>query len=136
MITKPRWSFQHPFWLTTSIYPIDNPAQPIILNLKRKTLAFEKLIITLTIDKKYPEPHFTQPDILVQRELMDTAEFHMGTLAGYYIQELNKIVQNQSNSKSFRLMVPEFNLRSWWCQHLFFITSGAKFLIFNHWRCQ
>ena len=26
MIKNLRWSFQHPFWLTANIYPIDNPA--------------------------------------------------------------------------------------------------------------
>ena len=35
MITKLRWSFEHPFWLTASIYPFDNPAKPIILDIKR-----------------------------------------------------------------------------------------------------
>ena len=69
MITKPRWSFEYPFWLTASIYPIDNPAKPIILDIKRETLA-------LTLYKKYLEPHLTQHDIHTLRELMGTAEFH------------------------------------------------------------
>ena len=51
MITKLRWSFEHPFWLTASIYPIENPAKPIILGTKRETLAFAKLFITLTLYK-------------------------------------------------------------------------------------
>ena len=49
MITKLRWSFQYPFWLTNNIYSIDKPAHPIILDVKRETLAFAKLFITLTI---------------------------------------------------------------------------------------
>ena len=47
MITKHRWSFEHPFWLTASIYPIENPAKPIIFDIKRETLALAKLFITL-----------------------------------------------------------------------------------------
>ena len=96
MITKLRWSFQHPLWLTTNICPIDKTAYPIILDVKRETLAFAKLFITLTIYKKYPEPHLTQHDIHTLRELMDTAEFHMGTHTSYYIHEIKKIIQNQS----------------------------------------
>ena len=96
MITKLRWSFEHPFWLTASIYPIDNPAKPIILDIKRETLAFAKLFITLTLYKRYPEPHLTQHDIHTLRELTDTAEFHMGPHTSYYIQEIKKILQNQS----------------------------------------
>ena len=53
MITKLRGSFEYSFWLTASVYPIDNPAKPIILDIKRKTLAFAKLFITLTLYKKY-----------------------------------------------------------------------------------
>ena len=83
MITKVRWSFQHPFWLTANIYPIDNPAKPIIFDIKREKLAFAKLRITLTVYKKNLEPHLTQHDIHTVRELMDTAEFHMGTHTGY-----------------------------------------------------
>ena len=49
MITKLRWSFQHPFWLTANIYPIDKTAHPIILDVKRETLVFTKLFITVTI---------------------------------------------------------------------------------------
>ena len=56
MITKLKCSFQHPFWLTTNIYPIDKPAHPIILDIKRETLALAKLLITSTVYKKYPEP--------------------------------------------------------------------------------
>ena len=97
IITKLRWSFEHPFWLTASIYPIENPAKPIILDIKRETLAFAKLFITLTLYKKYLEPHLSQNDIHTLRELMDTAEFHMGTHTSYYIQEKKKIIQNQSN---------------------------------------
>ena len=97
MITKLRWSFEYPFWLTTSIYPIENHAKPIILDNKRETLAFAKLFITLTLYKKYPEPHLTQHDIHTLRELMDTAEFQMGTHTVYYIEEIKKIIQNQSN---------------------------------------
>ena len=37
MIKKLRWSFEHPFWLTASIYPIENPAKPIILDIKRNS---------------------------------------------------------------------------------------------------
>ena len=51
MISKLRWSFQHPFWLTASIYPIDRRAEPIILDNKRETLAFAKLFITLTLQE-------------------------------------------------------------------------------------
>ena len=97
MITKLRRSFEYPFWLTASIYPIENPAKPIILDNKRETLAFAKLLITLTLDKRYPEPHLTQHDIHTLRELMDSAEFHMGTYTSYYIEEIKKIIQNQSN---------------------------------------
>ena len=92
MITKLRWSFEYTFWLTASIYPIDNPAKPIILDIKRKTLAFAKLFITLTLYKKYPEPHLTQHDIHTLRELMDTAEFHRGPHTSYYIQEIKTII--------------------------------------------
>ena len=67
MITKPRRSFQHPFWLTANIYPIDKPAHPIILDIKRETLAFVKFFIILTIYKKYPLPHLTQHDIRILR---------------------------------------------------------------------
>ena len=63
MITNLRWSFEHTFWLTASIYPIDNPAKPITLDITRETLAFAKLFITLTVYQKYPEPHLTQHDI-------------------------------------------------------------------------
>ena len=52
LITKLRWSFEHPFWLTASIFPIDNPANPIILDIKRETLAFAKLFITLTLSAR------------------------------------------------------------------------------------
>ena len=96
LITKFRWLFEHPFWLTTSIYPMDKPAKPIILDSTRETLAFGKLFITLTLYEKYLEPHLTQHDIDTLRELMDTAEFHMRTHTGYYIQELKKIIQNRS----------------------------------------
>ena len=97
MITKLRWS-EHPYWLTASIYPIDSPAKPIILCIKRETLAFAKLFVTLTPYKRYhPEPHLTQHDIHTLRELMDSAEFHMETHTGYYIQEIKKIIKNQSN---------------------------------------
>ena len=63
LITKLRWSFEHPFWLTGSIYPIDNPVKPIILDIKRETLAFAKLFVTLTLYKRYLEPRLTQYDI-------------------------------------------------------------------------
>ena len=105
MITKLRWSFEHPFWLTASIYPIDNPAKPINLDIKRETLAFAELFITLTLYKRYPELHLTQHDIHTLRELMDIAEFHMRTHTSYYIQEIKKTIQNQSNWKSSLLMV-------------------------------
>ena len=97
MILKLRWSFQHPLWLTASIYLIDNPAKPILLDIKRETLAFAKLSITLTLYKRYPEPHLIQHGIHTLRELLDTAEFHMGSHPSYYIEEIKKIVQNQSN---------------------------------------
>ena len=96
MITKLEWSFQHPVWLTTNIYPIEKPAHPIILDIKRETFAFAKLFITLTLYKKYPEPHLTRHDIHILRELMDFARFHMGNHTGYYIQEIKKIVESQS----------------------------------------
>ena len=83
MITKFRWSFRHPFCLPSNIHPVDKPAHPIILDIKRETLALAKLFITLTIYKKHPEPHSTQHDINVLRELMD-ADFYMGTHTGYY----------------------------------------------------
>ena len=97
MITEHRWSFEYPFWLTASIYPVENPAKPIILDVKGEPLAFAKLFNTLTLYKRYLEPHLTQHDINNLRELMDTAEFHMGTHTSYYIKEIKKIIQNQSN---------------------------------------
>ena len=109
MITKLRWSFEHPFWLTANIYPFDSHAKPIILDIKTETLAFAKLFITLTNHKKYPEPHLTQHNIHTFRELMDTARFHAGTHTGHYTQERKKIIQNQSNEKSSFLVVPELN---------------------------
>ena len=105
MITQIRWSFEHPFWLTASMYPIENPAKTIILDIKRETLAFAKLFITLTLYKQYLEPHLTQHDIHSLRELMDTAEIHMGSHTNYYIEEIKKIIQNQSKWKSSLLMV-------------------------------
>ena len=84
----------------------------------------------MTIYKKPPEPHLTQHEIHIQQELMDTAEFHVGTHTGFYVQEIKKKVHNQSNWKSSSLVVPEPNLYSWWCRHLSFITSGASFLPF------
>ena len=87
MITKLIWSFQHSILLTASIYPFDNPFKPILFDVKRETLAFAKLFITLALYKRYPEPHLTQHDIHTLRELMDTAEFHMGSHTIYYIQE-------------------------------------------------
>ena len=97
MIIKLRWSFDYPFWLPASIYPIENPPKPIIFDIERETLAFAKLFITLILYKNYPEPHLTQHDIHTLRELIDTAEFHMGAHTCYYIQEIKKIIQNQSN---------------------------------------
>ena len=129
-MTKFRWSFQHSFWLTANIYPIDNPAHSIIFDIKRETLASGKLFNNLTVYKKYPEPHLSQHDTFVLWELMETADLHTGTHTGYYIQEIKKIVQNKSNWKSSFLVVPEFTF-SWWCQHLFFITGGASFLPFT-----
>ena len=41
MITKLRWSFEHPFCSTASIYPIDNPAKPINLDIKEKLLPLQ-----------------------------------------------------------------------------------------------
>ena len=96
-ITKLRWSFEHTFWLTASTYPIDNPAKPIIPDNKRETLAFAIIFITLTLYKKYSEPHFTQHDIHTLRELMDTAELHMGPHTSFYIEDIKKIIQNLSN---------------------------------------
>ena len=97
MISKLRWSFEYPFWLTASICPIENPAKPIILDIKRETLAFAKRFITLTLYKRYPQPRRTQHNIHTLQELMNTAEVHMGTYTSYYIQEIKKIIQNQSN---------------------------------------
>ena len=97
MLKKHRWSFQHLFCLTVSICPIDKPAHPITLDIKRETLSFVKLFITLTIYKKYPEPHLTQHNLHSLRERMGSAEFHMGTRTVYYMKEMKKIVQNQSN---------------------------------------
>ena len=82
MITKLEWSFEHTFWLRANNYPIDNPAKPIILDIKRRTLAFAKFFITLTIFKKYAEPHLTEQVIYVLRQLMDTAEVLMGNRTG------------------------------------------------------
>ena len=45
MIKKLRRSFQHPFWLTSIL--LKKPAHPIILDIKRETLGFAKLIITV-----------------------------------------------------------------------------------------
>ena len=106
MITKLRWSFENLFWLTAGIYPFENPAKPIALDIQRETLAFAKLFITLNLYKQYPEPHINHHDIHTLRELMDTAEFHMRTYTSYYIQEIKKIIQNQSNWKSSLLVVP------------------------------
>ena len=64
LITKNEWSFQHTFRLTASIYPFDSPAHPIILPIKRKTLAFAKLCITWTVYKTFSEPHLAQHDSL------------------------------------------------------------------------
>ena len=113
--TKLRWSFEYPYWLTANIYPIENPAKPIIFDIKRETIAFAKLFITVTLYEKYPEPHLTQQDIHTLLELMDTAEFHMGTYTSYYIEEIKKIIQNQSNRKSSLLVVPASVPYSWWC---------------------
>ena len=38
MITKLRWSFENPFWLTASIYPIKNPLNQSSLILNEKPL--------------------------------------------------------------------------------------------------
>ena len=94
MITKLRWSFEYPFWLKASIYSIDNPAKPTILDIETETLAFAKLFITLTLYQKYPEPHLTQHDIHTLRELLDTEEFHVGSHTSFYMQEIKKIIQN------------------------------------------
>ena len=112
MITKNRWWFQDAFWLTASIYPIDDSAHAIILDIKKQTLAFAKLFITLTVYKKYPEVHLTQQDFQVLWQLVDAAEFYMGTHTGYYIQEIKTITQNQSNWKSSFLVVPELKIHS------------------------
>ena len=119
MITKLRWSFQHPFWLTANIYLIDKPSHPIILDIKRETLAFAKLFITLTVYKKYTEPHLTQHDLHILRELLDTAEFHMGTHTGYYKRnkedttepiQLQVIIFGGARTQSLQLVVPPFVL--------------------------
>ena len=136
MITKIRRSFPHPFWLTAGFYPIGFPTHRIFLDIERETLACANCFMTLTVYKRYPDLHLTLHDIHVLRKLMDTAEFHMGTHTGFYIQETEKIVQNQSNGNSLFLVVPELNPYSWWCQHLFFITSAANCLTFHHWWCQ
>ena len=54
MITKLRWSFRQPFWLRANIYPIDNPAKAIILDIHRETPAFADFFITLSVYKKNP----------------------------------------------------------------------------------
>ena len=131
MITKLRWSFQHPFWLKPNIYPIDKPAHPTILDIKKETLAFAKPFITLTVCKEDPEPLLTQQDIHILREITDTAEFQMETHTGYYLPEIKKIVHKQSTSKSSFLVGQNSVSQSWWCQHLFLITSGASFLFFS-----
>ena len=82
LITKPRWSFQHPFWLTADKYRIDKPAHPTKFNIKMETLASAKLFISLTIYRRYPESHLTQYDIHILRELMYTADFHKKTHTG------------------------------------------------------
>ena len=96
-ITKLRWSFQHTFWLPANTYPIEKSGHPIVLDIKRETLALAKLFITLAVHKEYLETHLTQHDILILRELMETADLHMGTHTGYYVQEIKKTVQHQSN---------------------------------------
>ena len=123
IITKLRWSFQHHIWITDNIHPIDDLAHPIILDIRRKTLALAKLSVSLTVYKMYPEPHLTQHDIHVLREILNTAKFHMGTHTGYYVQKLKKIEQKQSRWKSSFLVVPVLNVYSWWCQHWFLLTS-------------
>ena len=82
MITNFRWSCQHPIWLTANIYVFDKTAHPFNLGIERDTLAFAKRFITLTVYKNYPEPHLTQYDIHLLRELMDTTAFHKGTHTG------------------------------------------------------
>ena len=136
MITKIKCAFHQPFWLTTSIYPIYNPAHPNILDTKKETITFAQFFITLTVYENYPEPHLTQYNINILGELMDTAEIHICTHTCYYIKEIKKVVKNQSYSKSSFLVVSEFNRYSWWCSHLFLTISGASFLLFYHWCCQ
>ena len=92
MITKLRWSFEHSFWLTAKIYPFDNSAQSITLDIKREKPAFAKLFITLSIYKKYPEPHLTQHDIQVPRELMALQTFKWESIQAF-INKKKKIVQ-------------------------------------------
>ena len=60
--TKLKWSIQHPFRPTTNINPIDKPAHPIVLEIKKGKLALAKLFITLAVCRKSPEPHLTQHD--------------------------------------------------------------------------
>ena len=116
MITELGWSFQHTFWLTANIYPIDKPAHPIIIDIKTETLAFRELFINLTVYKKHPEPHLTQNDVQFVRELMDTAEFHMGINTGYYIQKKRRECRiNPTKSRHF-----------WWCQNVIFTAVGAS----------
>ena len=129
MITKLRWSFQQPFWLTANIYPIEKPADPIISDIRREKSASAKLFITLTIYKKYPEPHFTQHDIHTTRQLVDTAEFRMRIHTGFFIQELKKILQNHFNWKSSFLVVPLMLLILCF-QVPFFIATSASSLPF------
>ena len=97
MKTKSRWSFQHIFWLTAKIYPIHDPTHPNTLEIKRETHAFAKHFVTLTVYKKYPELHLTQHIFQVFRELKDTADFHLATRTGCYIEEIKEKVPNQSN---------------------------------------
>ena len=53
--------------------------------------------MTFTAYKKYPEPLLTHNDNHVLRELMDIGENHMGSHTSFYIEEIKKIVQKQSN---------------------------------------
>ena len=118
MITKLRWSFQHTFRPTTNIYPIEKPAYPIIFDIKRETLAFAKVFITLTLNKKCPEPHLTQHDFHVLRKLMDTAKFLMGC-SNRLLYTRNKedstatiqlkvVIPGGARTQSLQLVVPAF----------------------------
>ena len=118
------------------MYLLHNPAHRITVNIKRETVAFTNFFSTLTVCKKYPERHPTQYDIHVLRELMNTAEFLMGTPTGDYIK------RNQEDSTKsiqlgyrFSLVVPVTFVNSFFQVPLLFTASGASSFSPYEWWC-